>query len=130
MKSSENGALSELEAQSDPVLAAIGALHNALRVHADAVREVEGCFYPPRQAATRAMIAWDLYRLQDLEAAEVVSLAALHDSERAVLTAHPCPLEGSIAILSFLQSYLSDDPDLGLAIQGIAHVEAVLIASS
>lgn len=125
-----NGGLSELEAHSDPVFAALGALHNARQAHADAMRELEGCFFSTIKPATKAMLAWELYRLPDLEAAEVVSLEALHDAQRAVLNAHPSSLEGSIALLSFLQCYLSDDPDLGLAIQGIADIEAVLIASS
>ena len=123
-----NGGLSELEAHSDPVFAALGALDTARQVHADAMRELEGCFFPPIKPAAKALLAWQLYRVPDLEAAEVASFAALHDAQRAVLNAHPSTLEGSIALLSFLQSYLADDPDLGLAIRGIADVEAVLLA--
>ena len=128
MTSVANGGLSELEAHSDPVFAALGALQNARQAHAAAVLEVEGAFLSPGQATTKSVIAWHLYRLPDLEAAEVASFAALHDAEKAVLHEHPSTLEGGIALLSFLQSYLADDPDLGLAIRGIADVEAVLLS--
>ena len=128
MTSVGNDGLSELEAHSDPVFEALGALQNARQVHAAAVREVEGAFFVPGQASTKAMIAWHLYRLPDLEAEEVASFAALHDAEKAVLNEHPSTLEGSIALLSFLQSYLADDPDLVLAIRGIGDVEAVLLS--
>jgi len=126
MTSVANGGLWELEARSDPVFAALGAIQNARQVDAAAVREVEGAFLPLGQATTKSVIAWHLYRLPDLEAAEVASFVALHDAEKAVLNAHPSTLEGSIALLCFLQYYLADDPDLGLAIRGIADVEAVL----
>ena len=128
MTSVGNDGLSELERHSAPVFAAFGALHNARLFHADAMREVEECFFIPRQGATQAEIAWQLYKLPDLEAAEIASLASLHDAEKAVLIAHPSTLEGSIAFLSFLQSHLADDPDLGLVIRGIADVEAVLLS--
>lgn len=128
MTSVVNGGLSELEANSAPVFAALGAFRDAWQVHAAAVLELDGVFLARCEASTQAMIAWQLYRLPDIEAAEFAAHEVLHDAEKAVLNAHPSTLEGSIAFLCFLQSYLSDDPDLGLAIQGIADVEAVLLS--
>ena len=124
------GGLSELEANSDPVFAALGAFRNAGQIHATALLELDGAFLARCEPSTQAMIAWQLYRLPDIEAAEFAAHEVLHDAEKAVLNAHPSTLEGSIAFLCFLQSYLSDDPDLGLAIQGIADVEAVLMSLS
>ena len=128
MTSVENGGLSEFEAHSDPVFSALGAFRNAGQIHADALLELDGVFLARCEASTQAMIAWQLYRLPDIEAAEFAAHAVLHDAEKAVLNAHPSTLEGSIALLCFLQSYLADDPDLVLAIQGIADVEAVLLS--
>ena len=125
MTSVVNGGLSELEAYSDPVFAALGAFCNAGQIHADALLELDGAFLARCEASTQAMIAWQLYRLPDLEAAEFAAHEVLHDAKKAVLNAHPSTLEGSIAVLCFLQSYLAEDPDLALAIRGIADVEAV-----
>ncbi len=122
------GGLSELEANSDPVFAALGAFRNAGQIHATALLELDGAFLARCEPSTQAMIAWQLYRLPDIEAAEFAAHEVLHNAEKAVLNAHPSTLEGSIALLCFLQSYLADDPDLGLAIQGIADVEAVLLS--
>jgi len=121
-----NGALSGLMDHSDAVFEALRALDIAREAHVAALRDLSGAITLSGEVATAAMIAWQLYRLVDLEAVEVEAAAALRDAEMAVLMAHPTTLAGSNAILAFLQSYLVEGPDIGLAIHAIGDVAETL----
>lgn len=118
--------LSGLEARSDPVFAALAALGAAREAHAAALRELEGAVFASGEVVSRAMVAWRLYQLSDLEAAEAAAAAALHAAKKAVLKTRPTTGAGSVEVLALVQSYLAEDPDIDLAIHAISNVTAVL----
>ena len=113
----------------DPIFEALTTLRGAREAHAAAVRELNGALVFSGEALTKAMIGWRLYRLADLEAAEAEAAEALHEAEKAVLKTPPTTVEGSVAMLAFLQSYLGAEPDMGLAITAIGHVATALASS-
>ena len=115
-----------LEAGADPIFDALNTLRGAREAHAAAARELDGTRIVSGEALSKAMIAWRLYQLADLEAAEAEAVEALHEAEKAVLKTSPTTVAGSVAMLAFLQSYLGAKPDLGLAITAIGHVAATL----
>jgi hypothetical protein len=96
------------------------------QAHAARLRNLDDAVLSSRNAATKAMIAWDLYRLQDLEVAQVQAASALLDAEATCLTLPPTTLAGSIAVLMFLKDYLKAEPDLSLAVIGVGNVAAML----
>ena len=116
------------EAEPDPIFAALGVLHQALGAHSEGLRKLDEALLASRNPTTQAMIAWDLYRLQDLEAEEAKAASALLYAEKALLNTPPTTLSGSIEVLIFLQAYLKADPDITLVAQGVAHVTAALSA--
>ena len=115
-----------LEAGADPIFEELTTHRGAQEAHAAAVRELDGALIFSGEALTKAMIAWRLYLLADLKAAEAEAAEALHEAEKAVLKTSPTTVAGSVAMLAFLQSYLGAEPDLGLAITAIGHVAAAL----
>ena len=79
-----------------------------------------------REVASKADIAWRLYRISDLEAAEAEASRVLVEAEKTVLKTRPTSFAGCEALLGFLQSYLGDDPEIGLVIDAIGHVAAAV----
>lgn len=128
MTDTRQGSVVDLEPGPDPIFAALGVLREAQEAHSRGVRDLEEALLSSRNPATKAMIAWNLHRLQDLEAEEAKAASALLDAEKALLNTPPTTAAGSIAVLIFLQDYLKAEPDLGLAVKGVAHVTAVLSA--
>jgi hypothetical protein len=118
-----------LEAGADPIFEALITLRGAREAHVAAARELDGALVFTGDALTKAMIAWRLYQLADLKAAEAEAAQALHEAEKAVLTTSPTTVAGSLAMLVFLQSYLGAEPDMGLAITAIGHVATALASS-
>ena len=114
------------EAGADPIFEALNSLRGAQVAHAAAVRELEGALIVSGEALSKAMMAWRLYLLADLKAAEAEAAEALHEAENAALKTPPTTVAGSVAMLAFLQSYLGAEPDLGLAITAIGNVAATL----
>jgi len=117
------------EAGADPIFEALNSLRRAREAHAAAARELDGALIFSGDALSKAMIAWRLYRLADLEAAEAEAAEALLEAENVVLKTPPTTVAGSVAMLAFLQSYLGAEPDLGLAITAIGHVAAALASN-
>jgi hypothetical protein len=117
-----------LEAEPDPTLAALGVLRQARGAYSEGLRNLDEALLSSQNPANKALLAWDLYRLQDLEAEEAKAASALLDAEKAVLNTPPTTLAGSIAVLNFLHDYLKGEPDIALAARGVAHVTAALSA--
>ncbi len=126
MPDSSKHPMRHLEAEPDPIFAALSLLRHAQGAHSEGLRNLDQALLASRHPATKAMIAWDLYRLPDLEADEAMAASALLEAEKAVLNTPPTTLAGSIAALIFLQDYLKAEPDIPLAAQGVAHVTAAL----
>lgn len=120
--------LGDLEPDPDTIFAALGVLREAREAHSQGLRNLDEALLSSRNPTTKAMIAWDLYRLEDLEAEEAKDASALLYAEKALLNTPPTTLAGSIAVLIFLQAYLKAEPDIALAGQGVAHVTAALSA--
>jgi len=118
-----------LEAGADPIFEALNALRGAQEAQAVAARELDGALIFSGEALSKAMIAWRLYRLADLEAAEAEAAEALYEAETAALKTPPTTVAGSVAMLAFLQSYLGAEPDMGLAITAIGHVATALASN-
>ena len=110
----------------DPIFEALGAHHQARDAHFITLKELDGAVILSLEGADKAEIAWQLYRIPDLEAAEAEASRALLEAEKTVLKTRPTTLAGSEALLGFLQSYLGDDPEIALAIDAIGHVAAAL----
>ena len=117
------------EAGADPIFEALNSLRGAREAHAAAVRELDGALIFSGEALTKAMIAWRVYLLADLKAAEAEAAEALHEAKKAVLKTPPTTVAGSVAMLAFLQSYLGAEPDMGLAITAIGHVATALASN-
>ena len=115
-----------LEAGADPIFEALHTFRGAQEVHAAAARELGGALIFSGETLTKAMIAWRLYQLADLEAAEAEAAEALREAEKAVLKTAPTTAAGCVAMLAFLQSYLGAEPDMGLVSTAIGHVAAIL----
>jgi len=118
--------LSGAEGRSNPIFDALGALREAVELHSISLKELDGAVICLSEVANKADIAWQLYRFPDLEAAEAEASRALLEAEKTVLKTRPITVAGCEALLEFLQSYLGDDPQIGLAINAIGHVAAVL----
>lgn len=97
-----------------------------MEAHGAASRTLEEAIRLSRDGANKAMAAWHLYRVPDLEMDEARTASALLLAERAFLDTGPTSLLGSIAVLNVLQDYLLAEPDVGLAVRSLAHVEALL----
>ena len=112
----------------DPVFEALGAHREARDAHSITLKALDGAVILSLEGADKADIAWQLYRIPDLEAAEAEASRAMLEAERAVLKTRPTTGAGCEALLGFLQSYLGDDPQIALAIEAIGHVVAALKA--
>ena len=111
---------------SDPVFAALKTVRDARELHSQGLRNVDEALLSSRNSSTQSMIAWDLYRLQDLEAEEATAALALLMAERMVLNTAPTSLAGCIAVLHFLQAYLKNEPDIAQTVNAIGNVAAPL----
>jgi hypothetical protein len=108
------------------MLEALGVLREAREAHSICLKELDGAVICFREVANKAEIAWRLYRISDLEAAEADASRALLEAEKTVLKTRPSTVAGCEALLGFLQSYLNDDPEIALAIDAIGYVAAAL----
>jgi hypothetical protein len=118
--------LSGLAWPPEQTFEALGAHREAREVHSIALKELDCVAILLREVANKADIAWHLYRVSDLEAAEAEASRALLEAERMVLKTRPTSVAGCDALLGFLQSYLGDDPEIGLVIEAIGHVAAAV----
>lgn len=110
----------------DPTLIALEVLLQAMEAHGAASRTLEEAIRLSRDGSNKAMAAWHLYRVPDLEMDEARTASALLLAQRVFLDTAPTSLLGSIAVLNVLQDYLLAEPDVGLAARSLAHVEALL----
>ena len=111
---------------SDPVFAALKTVRDARELHSQGLRNLDEALLSSSNSSTKAAIAWDLYRLQDLEVEEAKAASALQMAERIVLHTAPTSLVGSIAVLLFLQQYLKAEPDIPQTVNAIGNVTTVL----
>ena len=111
---------------SDPVFAALKTVRDAREVHSQGLRNLDEALLSSRNSSTKSAIAWDLYRLTDLEVEEAQAASALRMAERMVLHTAPTSLAESIAIPRFLQQYLKAEPDIAQTVNAIGNVAAVL----
>jgi len=118
--------LSGHEGRSDPIFEALGALREAQDAHSISLKELDDAVIFLHQLANNADVAWQMYRISDLEAAEAEASRLLLEAEKTVLKTRPTTVAGCEALLCFLQSYLGDDPQIALAIDAIGHVAAAL----
>ena len=90
------------------------------------LKELDRAVILLREVSNEADIAWQQYRIYDLEAAETEAFRVLVEAEKTVLKTRPTTVAGCEALLDFLQSYLADDPQIALVIDAIGHVAAAL----
>ena len=72
------------EQSSDPVLSALCAEQEAQQLYADALTELDRAGAFSGDPPTEAEIHWQLYNLEDLEAAEAQAADILRQAERFV----------------------------------------------
>ena len=118
--------LSGPEGRSDPIFEAFGALREAQDAYSISLKELDSAVIFLHQVANKADIAWQMYRISDLEFAEAEASRFLLEAEKTILKTRPTSVAGCLALLGFLQSYLGDDPEIGLAVDAISHVVAAL----
>ena len=114
------------EGRSDLIFEALGALREARDAHSISLKELDRAVILLREVSNEADIAWQQYRIYDLEAAETEASRVLVEAEKTVLKTRPSTVAGCEALLGFLQSYLADDPQIALVIDAIGHVAAAL----
>ena len=114
------------EQSADPVIMALRAEREARRAYVDALDALEraGAFTEAPQIEEGSDFQRD--NLQNSELAEAKYAALLTKAEIVVLETKPTSLEGSAALLHFLQKQMSDWPGMAQISEAIGNVEATL----
>lgn len=97
---------------ADPVLAALAAEKHAAKAYEAALAALDQANAFEPVGAPTALIAWELYKREDLAEAEVQAAKALGQAERGVLSAKPQSVQGATAQLGFMRRYIADDPGM------------------
>ena len=126
------GSFSETECASsggcsDPIWLALRVEKEAQKFYADALSDLDRAGAFSGDLVTRGEVYWQMYNLEELEAAEAAAGQKLAQAEKWVLETKPTSLEGSVALLSFLRNLLNDYPKLMPVIGAISNVEEALI---
>ena len=74
--------MSGLAWRPDQIFEALGAHREALEAHSIALKELDSALICLREVDSKADIAWRLYRISDLEAAEAESSRVLVEAEK------------------------------------------------
>ena len=118
---------------ADPVLAALVAERAAADAYAAALSALDQAYALEPMCATPALIAWELYKRDDLAEAEAQAAKALGQAERSVLSAKPQSVQGAAALLGFMRRFIADDPSMPASarriIATIANVEELLLGT-
>lgn len=114
---------------TDPIFTALQKEREAFQVYSDTLAGLAqiGAFssaIPPDE-----LLEQQIARLPDLEAAEAKASAALVEAELELLATKPASIQGAAALLGFLRTHLSEDPDINPVLEALENIEALLNGS-